>query len=325
MGRRLLVFPVFPAVIAMYLPFCATQIRLTTAPPDGPPASLWQEPVNLGGRDLFYGPWGREHAPDPQDRYTLVQLKHSGINPGLTVRDPKGREWSVKQPFGEGPDEGPVEVVLSRILSAVGYHQPPVYYLGAFTLEDDWGSHIEPGGRFRLKVKALKDRGEWSWQRNPFVGTRPYQGLLAILMLFNSSDLKNSNNTLYEHRSSNGIEHWYVTRDIGTALGSTGRFVPAKGNPEAFERDPFLLGVRDGFVEFHYGGWHQELVRSRVTPDDVRWAADLLARLSDRQWLDAFRAGGYSAEVSQRFVRTIHRRIDEARQLGGEPSGGHTQ
>ena len=98
---------------------------------------------------------------------------NSGINPGMTVRDPLGREWSVKQAGAETPDEGPVEVALSRILSTVGYHQPPVYYLPSFTLEDDWGTHVEPGGRFRLKLKTLKDRGEWSWQQNPFVGTRP--------------------------------------------------------------------------------------------------------------------------------------------------------
>src|SRR5687767_966497 len=190
MGPHHVVFLMFPALVAMYVPFCATQIRVTTVPVDRPRASLWEEPVDLADRDLFYGPWGREHAPDPDDRYTLVQLKHSGVNPGMTVRDSEGRDWSVKQSFGDGPDEGPVEVVLSRVLSAVGYHQPPVYYLRTFTLVDNWGAHVEPGGRFRLKLKALKDRGEWSWQQNPFVDSKPYRGLIVILMLFNSSDLK---------------------------------------------------------------------------------------------------------------------------------------
>jgi hypothetical protein len=45
----------------------------------------------------------------------------------LTVRDPQGREWHVKQPpHTEQSAEGPVEIVLSRVLSAVGCHQPPV-------------------------------------------------------------------------------------------------------------------------------------------------------------------------------------------------------
>ncbi len=169
-----------PAMLAMYLPFCAAEVRPILAPPAAPPASLWQEPTDLADRDVFYGPWGPERAPDPSDRYTLVERKHSGVNPGLTVRDRLGREWSVKQ---VSPDalaaEGPIEVVLSRVLSAVGYHQPPIYYLPEFTFVDDWGAHTEPGGRFRLKEKTLKDRGEWSWQQNPFVGTRPYQGLLV--------------------------------------------------------------------------------------------------------------------------------------------------
>ena len=78
----------------------------------------------------------------------------------MTVVDPQGREWSVKQPYPGGlDDEAPVEVALSRLLSAIGYHQPPVYYLPTFTLKDDWGTHVEPGGRFRLKDKTLEERG----------------------------------------------------------------------------------------------------------------------------------------------------------------------
>ena len=237
----------------------------------------------------------------------------------MTVRDPLGREWSVKQAGAETPDEGPVEVALSRILSTVGYHQPPVYYLPSFTLEDDWGTHVEPGGRFRLKLKTLKDRGEWSWQQNPFVGTRPLNGLLVIMMMFNNSDIKNSNNTLYEHRSDNGIEHWYVARDLGGALGTTGRLAPLKNDPEAFARHPFVLGIENGYVAFHYRGWHQELVRERITAADLAWASCLLDRLSDRQWQDAFRAGGYAPDVAQRFIRTLEDKIAVGRRLGSMP------
>ena len=310
------VFPlVAPSVMAIYLPFCATQIRPIVQPPDAPPASLWVEPADLENQDLFNGPWGAERAPDPRARYRLVHLKHSGINPGVTVRDPLGREWSVKQPGPDIPDEGPVEVVLSRVLSAVGYHQPPVYYLPSFTLEDDWGTRVEKGGRFRLKDKSLKDRGTWSWQQNPFVHTTPYRGLLVILMMFNSSDLRSANNTLYEYRAAEGRQHWYVVRDIGGSLGSTGRLAPRKNDPHAFERHPYIVGVHDGFVRFHYRGWHQELVRDHITTADVAWASDLLARLSDRQWQDAFRAGGYQPEVAAWFIRTLKRKLATGREL----------
>jgi hypothetical protein len=163
----------------------------------------------------------------------------------------------------------------------------------------------------------LKDRGEWSWQQNPFVGTTPYRGLLAILMMFNSSDLKNSNNTLYEFRSAERREYWYVVRDLGTALGTTGRFAPLKNNVDAFERYPFVLGVRGSYVQFHYQGWHQELVRERIRPRDLAWAGDLLDGLSDRQWQDAFRAGGYPPHTATRFIRVLENKIAASRRLGG--------
>jgi hypothetical protein len=300
-----------PILLAMYLPFCGTQVVGPVLHPNGmQPGTLWVPPSDLAGRDLFYGPWGPERAPDPQSIYTLVELKHTGVNPGMTVRDAQGREWSVKQaPLGERPDEAPVEVVLSRVLSAVGYHQPPVYYLKTFTLRDDWGTRVERGGRFRLKDKSLKDRGVWSFQQNPFVGDDSYQGLLTILMLFNASDLKNSNNTLYEHRGAGGSEYWYVVRDLGTALGSTGRLVPIKNDPDAFARSTFITGVRAGFVQFGFRGFHQELIRDRITPAQVKWACALLGSLSDHQWHEAFLAGGYEPAAAARFIQALKQRI----------------
>ena len=316
---------VLPAVMAMYLPFCAAEVRRTMRPDDAPLAGLWREPEDLGERDTFNGPWGASRAPDPRDTYTLIAVKHTGVNPGMSVHDSHGRKWSVKQAPSDGQQsEGPIEVVLSRVLSAAGYFQPPVYYLESFTLRDDWGTHVERGGRFRLSEKTLKDQGEWSWQQNPFVGTPPYQGLLAILMMFGSSDLKNSNNTLYEHRIGDYVESWYVVRDLGTALGTTGRMAPVRGDPDDFERRPFVLGVRDGFVQFDYRGWHQELVRRTITPDDVGWASELLSGLTDAQWHDAFRAGGFPRATGDRFTRKLHASIAEGLTISGR-SGRSTR
>jgi hypothetical protein len=250
--------------------------------------------------------------------YTLVEHKHTGVNPGMTVRDSLGREWSVKQAPPEGqPPEGPIEVVISRVLSAIGYHQPPVYFLPAFTLKDDWGTRREPGGRFRLKENSLKDRGLWSWQESPLVGTQPYNGLLVTLLLMNSSDLKNNNNTLYEHKLADGSEPWFVVRDLGTALGGTGRFAPRRGDSAAFSRQPFITGVANGFIQFGYRGWHQELVRDRLTRADLAWAGRLLSGLGDRQWAEAFRAGGFTPEAAAPFIAVIKSRISQAVMVGG--------
>jgi hypothetical protein len=301
-----------PLVLALYLPFCA-RVHDPVVTPSIELSGLWEPPADLASRDLYYGSWDQAHAPDPFAVYTLVEHKHSGTNPGMTVTDERGRQWSVKQAPANGqPPEGPIEVVLSRVLDAIGYHQPPVYYLPSFTYRDDWGTHIEAGGRFRLKERSLKDRGEWSWQRNPFVGTQPYQGLLVTLLLFNSSDLKNANNTLYEHRVGDLAEPWYVVRDLGTALGQTGRWAPRRGDAARYAADPFITGVRDGAVQFGYDGWHQELIRDRISVHDVQWAAALLGRLSDRQWRDAFLAAGFTPGRAEPFIDAIKARIDQA-------------
>jgi hypothetical protein len=296
---------------------CAAAVRpVETATPVAMSA-WWQSPDNLHNRDLFNGPWGAAHAPDPRAEYTFVRPKSGGFNPGVVVRDPQGREWHVKQPSGHHGDEGPAEVALSRVLSALGYHQPPVYYLRSFRMRDKSGVHTERGGRFRLDLPSLTDQGEWSWQQNPFVGQRPYQGLLVILLLFNSSDLKNSNNTLYEYKPPSGgsAVHWYAVRDLGDALGKTGRIRPVRNDLDEFSRTQFITGEKRGFIEFDYHGLHKELVTGRITREDVRWAAALIGGLSERQWQDAFRAGGYAPDLATRFIEILRRRVTEAQRV----------
>jgi hypothetical protein len=58
-------------------------------------------------------------------------------------------------------------------------------------------------------------------------------------------------------------------------------------------------------------------VRNRITLEDVQWAGALLARLSDHQWQDAFRAGGYPPELASQFIAIIQRRIADAQRTVG--------
>ncbi len=279
--------------------------------------ALWQAPVDLPHRDLVNGPWGARYAPDPDATYTFLRPKKGGVNPGVVVRDLLGRTWHVKQARDENRDaEGPVEVVLSRVLSAVGYHQPPVYFLPSFTIADASGTHRAPGGRFRLDEPSLQDCGNWSWRRNPFLGTRPYQALLVILLVFNSWDLKDSNNTLYEFHRDDQIERRYVVRDLGGALGDTGRFGVKRNNIKEFERNRFIIDIDDGFVRFDYRGKQPKLMH-RITVEDVRWASELLSGLEERQWRDAFRTGGYESDIAERFIKKIRSNIAAGLQLPG--------
>ena len=309
-----------PALFAVYMPSCTTpSVRPTMPPWEARMTELWELPSDLATRDLFYGPWGRDNAPDANATFTFVRAKDHGTNPGVIVTDPRGREWHVKQPpHNDQGAEGPIEVVLSRVLSAVGYHQPPVYYLPRWTISGGPSSRVQPEGRSRPKHTGLKDEGEWSWQENPFVGTRPYNGLRVLMMILNESDLKDSNNTLYEVNEPgdkrNAARHWYVVRDIGTALGETGRLNPQRNDPALFERIRFINRVKNGAVDFNYHGRHQELA-DHIAPEDVRWMSDLLAQLRIEQWRDAFRAGGYDAATSERFIARIREKIAEGQAL----------
>ncbi len=277
---------------------------------------MWEKPDAISTRDLLNGSWGAAYAPDSDDDYTFLRKKRRGTNPGVTVQDSQGREWHVKQGVEAQP-----EVVLSHVLSAVGYHQPPVYFVPSFTLNDASGRHTEPGGRFRLHDSSLKNRGEWSWDQNPFVGTPPYEGLLVILVMFNSADLKNENNTLYEvKRRHEEPANWFVVRDLGSSLGEVGRFNPKENKPDVFEQVGFISSVSGGFVTFDYHAVHRDLVDHRIRPDDVVWASQLLAELTDEQWQDAFRGAGYVPAAANRFIRRLRQKIEEGQRLRPEGS-----
>jgi hypothetical protein len=83
-------------------------------------AELWQDPADLLQRDLFAGPGGPALAPKTDTPFQFVTHKTAGTNPGYDVKDGGGRLWSVKLGV-----EAQSEVTASRILWAMGFHQPP--------------------------------------------------------------------------------------------------------------------------------------------------------------------------------------------------------
>ena len=155
----------------------------------------------------------------------------------------------------------------------------------------------------------------WDWAANPFVGTREHEGLIVALVMFNSTDLKSSNNSLYERKDGDYVEQWYVARDVGSALGDTQRMAPRKNHIESFEQMPYILGVNNGYVEFAYNGWYKNLVRDRIKPEHVAWISNLFSQLSDKQMHDAFRAAGYDSDVAARFIAKLREKIQQGRSL----------
>jgi hypothetical protein len=207
---------------------------------------------------------------------------------------------------------------VSRIVWAVGYHQPDVYYLPQWKLADNGKVTVQKPGRFRLERPDRPKKGEWSWRENPFIGTRQLAGLFTLMVIVNNWDLKTSQNAIYQF-TADGVSprRWFAVKDLGASLGKTNWFLPGdRDDVEAFEREPFIAGVEGNRVKFHYkGAWLEPQLNTIVTPDDVVWICDLLSRVSARQWHDAFRAGGYTDAEASRFITRIRQKIDEGLKL----------
>jgi hypothetical protein len=136
-------------------------------------------------------------------------------------------------------------------------------------------------------------------------------GLLVVLLMLNSTDLKDSNNEIYSMDEEwDGASRWFVVRDLGAALGETGKLYPRRNWLEGFERSGFLLRTDGDALAFDYEGRHQHLLAS-LEPGDVRWAAERMQRLTDAQLRDAFRAGNYAPDIADRYIRRIRQKVKE--------------
>ena len=289
--------------------------------PPGIPGSpamgeLWQEPKDIKTRDLLQGAGGTSLAPKGSS-FAFVAADTTGFSPGFDVTDSDGLEWSVKT----GP-EAQSEVTTSRILWAIGFHQPPTYYVEKWTLTGAQAGE-QPAGRFRPKLKTEEVVGDWSWYENPFIGSRPYAGLVVANLILNNWDWKTSNNKIYMVKNGAGTaERRFVVRDVGASLGKTtyphvlkwfrlrGFGQGTRNDLPGFEAQGFVTGVDGDRVQFDYRGIYRDVVNS-VTPADVAWASGLMARLSDRQWDDAFQAGGYAPDERRRYILKIKEKIGQ--------------
>jgi hypothetical protein len=277
-------------------------------------AELWQEPIDLLERDLLNGPGGPTLAPSADTEFAFVSFKTTGTNPGYTVRDPAGRLWSVKLGV-----EAQSEVTVSRLLWALGFHQPANYYLPEFSMSGFVGGGRKHA-RFRTDVDPWRPAGEWSWYENPFAGTQPFRGLVVAQLILNAWDLKTPNNRIYlsiDPAMRPGRQ--FIVRDVGSSLGAARQFAlfhglgtrgfqGSKNDLEDFEQQGFITAVEGNRVRFDYRGVNQALV-NMLTVADVVWTCELFGRIPDGHWEAAFRAGHYSPTESERYIRKIKEKI----------------
>lgn len=297
-----------PLRVAVGVLVAATAAAVLTASQSASPKSrrasideLWKDPGNVAARDLRWGRGGKALMPPANGEFEFKGTDTTGYSPGYDVVDAAGRKWDVKT-----GDEGQTEVMASRLLWAIGYHQPIVYFVPEWTMKN--GPVARPNsGRFRLGSDHDAD-GDWSWAENPFIGTRQLKGLVVANLLINNWDLKPSQNRIYtEVRNPS---RWFVVQDLGASFGKTAWPVGNRNNIDDFESQKFIVGVENGRVQFDYHARHRELLED-ITPADVTWVCKLFNRITDKQWTDLFAGAAIAPDIGVRYTRKLKSKIQE--------------
>lgn len=278
-------------------------------------AVLWREPSDIASRDLLAGPGGEAMKPE-LSRVTFIEEEKGGWSKKYRVRDAAGREWVAKL-----SKEAQSETAAVRLLWAVGYLTEINYLAPRVDIE---GRGTFENVRFEARPKGVKRLDEWQWEKNPFVSRPELQGLKVMMLLLNNWDVKDENNKILQLRSdqTGRQELHYIISDLGATFGKTGnlpifwRLTRSRNDPKDYAEAKFVDEVYKGHVFFHYGGKQQQIFED-ITIENVNWIARLLARLSDKQISDAFRAANYSRKEVDMLTATVRARINELVNLRG--------
>jgi hypothetical protein len=271
--------------------------------PEGTPV-LWQEPTDIATRNLLLGAGGEQMKPD-LSRVIFIKEEKGGWSTKYQVRDGADRKWTVKL-----SKEAQPETVANRLLWAVGYHSEICYLAPSVNIE---GKGTFENVRFEARPEEIKRLDGWSWDENPFLGTHELQGLKVLMLLINNWDIKDENNKILyvENKDTGRKELRYIISDLGGSFGKTGNFITRSRNkPSDFVKARFVDEIKGNFVDFKYSGKRGDLFR-KITVEDARWIGSLLAKLSDEQIRDAFRAANYSPEQVESLAGALKDRINE--------------
>jgi hypothetical protein len=293
---------------------------------------LWEDRGDIASLDLFYGAGRKDHAPSAAGTFKFIREDLGATSPKFHVEDEAGTRWIVK--VGE---EARPETAAARLVWAMGYFVDEQYFVrrirvaGLPQLERSHPSVFPDGTVMDVRLER-QDGSEkvsnWEWDRNPFVGTREFNGLRVLMALINNWDLTTSNNKVYEHKS----ERRYVISDLGASLGRTGRMsVRSKGVAKDFIGEPFIEKAGPDLVSFRmatrpslvkafnplYYNMRTDVakVAHGIPRADARWMGERFAKLTPRQVRDAFRAAGYTTQEVEAYASALEARVAELRRL----------
>jgi hypothetical protein len=292
-------------------------------------AVIWRDPGDISTLNLFYGAGGKEHAPDPNGKYTFLKEDLKQSSPKFDVEDEQRVRWRIK--LGR---EAKPETAATRLLWAAGYFVDEDYYLAEVKVTGLPKLHrgqrfvssdgTVRGARLERRFKEVKKLGTWSWFDNPFTGARELNGLRIMMALLNNWDLHEINNSIY---AVDG-ERRYLVSDMGVAFGKTGNDLVASSgvlrdyaNSKFIEKVTpnhvdFVMNTRPFFLQaFNVSYYRRHAQMEKITKDiplaDAKWLGQRLAQLSEEQIRDCFRAAGYTSEEVEGYTKAVQKRIAE--------------
>ncbi len=244
--------------------------------------------------------------PAADARYDVIAKDTRGFSITYRVKDSRGAEWNVKI----GP-EAQTEVVASRILWAARLPPGAVVLRGALDCRRARArsdAAAAPGsGRATCRWIG---KGTWSWQRNPFVGTREYNGLLVGADADQQHrseerqqrDLRARRAKRASRRGAGMSSRTWARRSARPA-GSTRAAAISKGSNASRSS----LGPKAGSRASPTAGGTRNCCR-HIPIEHLKWACQRVLAITDRQWHDAFAAGNYDEESTARYVARIRPR-----------------
>jgi hypothetical protein len=298
---------------------------------------IWKNPGEMSRRNLYYGPGSASLAPAPPFRF--IEEDTSATTPKFKVSDARNVEWSVKLGI-----ESQSETVATRLVWAAGYFAEESYYyprtrISNFKKLSRGSDSFDASGnvraaRFEPRRPNIKRGDPWDWRVNPFTGTKELNGLKVMMILLNNWDVKKENNRVLvaAFPGQQRQEFRYVVTDLGATLGRAGALGEkrSKNNVNDYVTSKFIDGVDDGMVDFDSDLTPKGLgVLAAVFPpaflkqqakDDAMqdipvahayWIGSHLARLSNNQLRDAFRAAHHDSATVEWYVRAVRNRINE--------------
>lgn len=278
---------------------------------------MWMDRGNIAALDLIHGIGSPETMPKPP--FTFVKEDVSGTNPKIRVTDGNGMTWNMK--FDE---EVHAEIAGSRFAWACGYMVEESHYVASGTVQGVSGlgrakKFVGSDGSFtaamfeRRPEDIARRKTPWSWDSNPFVGTKELSGLAILAVMMNNWDAKVDNNNVLGmwNEDKSAVNEWYIVADWGGTFGKMGGvFSHSKWDIDAFNKQGFIKGVSGGRLQLEYSGKGGSILKS-VPLEHARWFAGIIGQLTDAQLADAFKAAGATPSEVSGFSARMRSKINE--------------